>query len=89
MLREFYALLVRGPMFRVMVRDEILAIVGEYDDRAHAYVVEKLKRTDLTSRYRVILREVERRLRTQSRRRGVSSHFARTPSGFAGLLGDS
>ena len=75
MLKEIFALLARGPMFRVMVRDEILAIISEHGDRAHAYVVEKLQRTDLTSRYRVMLREVERQLR---RRRGAAGHLAGT-----------
>jgi len=78
MLKEFYALLMRGPMFRVMVRDEVLAIVGEHGDRAHAYVVEKLRRTDLTSRYRVMLRSVERQLRARSRRAGAGQQLIGT-----------
>ncbi len=78
MLKEFYALLMRGPMFRVMVRDEVLTIIGEHGDRAHAHVVEKLRRTDLTSRYRVMLRAVERQLRAKSGRRGAADQLIRT-----------
>ena len=78
MLKEFYALLTRGPMFRVMVRDEALAIIADHGDRAHAYVVEKLNRTDLTSRYRVMLRAVERQLRGRSGQRAASDQFVRT-----------
>jgi hypothetical protein len=77
-LKEIYALLMRGPMFRVMVQDEVLTIIGEHGDRAHAYVVEKLRRTDLTSRYRVMLRAVERQLRTRPGHRDAAGQFART-----------
>ena len=78
MLKELYALIANGPMFRVMVRDEVLTIVSEHGDRAHAYVVEKLRRTDLTSRYRIMLRSVERRVRAQARRRGGAGELAGT-----------
>ena len=77
MLKVFRALLARGPMFRVMVRDEVLALIGEHGDRAHAYVVEKLRRTDLTSRYRVMLRAVERQLRAKARGQGGRAQLAR------------
>jgi hypothetical protein len=77
-LKEIYALLMRGPMFRVMVRDEVLSMIGEHGDRAHAYVVEKLRRTDLTSRYRVMLRAVERQLRAHARQQTASGQFIRT-----------
>ena len=78
MFRELYALIAQGPMFRVMVRDEALSIISEHGDRAHAFVVEKLRRTDLTSRYRVMLRVVERRLRAQARREDRASLLVRT-----------
>ena len=78
MLKELFALLMRGPMFQVMVRDEVLAIIGEHGDRAHAYVVEKLRRTDLTSRYRVMLRSVERQLRAPAGRQAGADQFIRT-----------
>jgi len=77
-LKEVYAVLMRGPMFRVMVRDEALAIIADQGDRAHAYVVEKLRRTDLTSRYRVMLRAVERQLRAHSGRPVGADQLART-----------
>ena len=70
MLKEFVARIASGPMFRVMVRDEVMTMISEHGDRAHAYVVEKLRRPDLTSRYRVMLRAVERQLRAQARRHG-------------------
>jgi hypothetical protein len=50
-------------MFRIMVRDETLAIIDEHGAGAHDYVVAKLQRTDLTTRYRIMLRDVERQLR--------------------------
>jgi hypothetical protein len=78
MLKELQALLMRGPMFRIMVRDEVLTIIGEHGDRAHAYVLEKLRRTDLTSRYRVMLRAVERQLRLQARQSAGSDQLARS-----------
>jgi hypothetical protein len=50
-------------MFRIMVRDETLAIIDEHGAGAHDYVVAKLQRKDLTTRYRVMLQDVERKLR--------------------------
>ena len=78
MLKQLQALLTGGPMFRIMVRDEVLTIIGEHGDRAHDHVLEKLCRTDLTSRYRVMLKAVERQLRAQARRRPEPDQLVRT-----------
>jgi hypothetical protein len=65
-------------MFRLMVRDEVQAAIGEHGERAHDHVVEKLRRTDLTTRYRVMLRAVERELRAQGRRSGAIGGLAQS-----------
>ena len=56
-------LFLRGSVFHGMVREELQEFRRIHGDRAHAFVVEKLARTDLTTRYRGVLTEVERRLR--------------------------
>ncbi len=53
----------RRERHRVMVREEIFRFQQRFADRAHAAVLEKLGRDDLTSYYLGILRDVERALR--------------------------
>ena len=48
---------------RVLVREEVYRFQQRFADRAHAAVLEKLRRDDLTSHYLGILRGVERALR--------------------------
>ena len=57
-------LFLRGPVFHGLVREEISLFRNLHGERAHAAVLEKLARTDLTARYRGVLKEVERRLRS-------------------------
>jgi hypothetical protein len=78
MLKTLRALIERGPMFRLMVRDEVQAAIGEHGDHAHAHVIEKLRRTDLTTRYRVMLQAVERELRAGARRSGAIGGLAQS-----------
>ena len=63
-------LFLRGPVFHGLVKEEIALFRDLHGDQAHAFVLEKLARTDLTSRYRGVLKEVERQLRP-SRLRAV------------------
>ena len=56
-------LFLRGPVFHGLVRDEVFLFRELHGDQAHAFVVAKLARTDLTSRYRGVLKAVERQLR--------------------------
>jgi hypothetical protein len=60
------AALLRGPMFKLMVRDECVVIRNNYGDQGHAFVIDKLARKDLTTRYRAVLKEVEKRLRHEA-----------------------
>jgi len=55
----------RRERHQVMVREEIHRFQQRFADRAHAAVLEKLGRDDLTSYYLGILRDVERALRPQ------------------------
>ena len=55
----------RRERHRVMVREEIYRFQQRFADQAHAAVLEKLGRGDLTSYYLGILRDVERALRPQ------------------------
>ncbi len=55
----------RRERHRAMVREEVLRFQQRFADRAHAAVLEKLARDDLTSYYLAILRDVERALRPQ------------------------
>jgi len=55
----------RRERHRVMVREEIFRFQQRFADGAHAAVLEKLGRDDLTSYYLGILRDVERALRPQ------------------------
>ena len=72
-------LFLRGRVFHGMVREELQGLRHLHGDRAHAVVVEKLGRSDLTARYRGVLQEVERRLRPS--RLGVVMRAARPPAG--------
>ena len=53
----------RRDRHRAMVREEIFRFQQRFADGAHAAVLEKLARDDLTSYYVGILRDVERALR--------------------------
>ena len=56
-------LFLRGSVFHSLVREEVSMLRDLHGAQAHAAVLEKLARPELTSRYRGVLKEVERRLR--------------------------
>jgi len=53
----------RRERHRIAVREEIHRFQQRFEDRAHAAVLQKLGRDDLTSYYLAVLRDVERALR--------------------------
>ena len=56
-------LFLRGSVFHGLVREEVAQLRDLHGADAHAAVLEKLARPELTTRYRGVLKEVERRLR--------------------------
>ena len=70
-------LFLRGPVFHGLVREEMRLLQDLHGEAAHAGALEKLQRPDLTSRYRGVLTEVERRLRPKRLGAGRLSGLAR------------
>jgi hypothetical protein len=54
---------------RRMVREELRDATARCGEHAHAFVLRKLNRGDITSRYRAVLMDVERALKPKSDRR--------------------
>jgi hypothetical protein len=55
----------RRERHRALVREEVYKLQQRFPESAHAAVLEKLARADLTSHYSGILRDVERALRPE------------------------
>ena len=77
----------RGHVFHAIVGDEERLFRSLHGEQAHAAVLAKLKRADITLQYRFVLETVERRLRPSWLGRLLPRLRTAPPRGSARTLG--